>query len=209
MLPDGRLVKAHVRSRRNVTHVVRTTAWRLTAVGRASGIAQGTPRAAACGPMKAIVHTTEVAAFAAAVAFAVLATPAWGRGGHAGGHSTAHSSGQSSGHSSAHSTPGSIGHSSLSPGGSIGHGAAQTPTLPRTAATAGVKRDEHGRIARDPHAKEAFRKTNPCPATGKTYGACPGYVVDHVQALKRGGADDASNMQWQTHAEAKAKDRWE
>jgi hypothetical protein len=73
----------------------------------------------------------------------------------------------------------------------------------------GVKRDAHGKIARDPHAKEAFRRTHPCPATGKSYGACPGWVVDHVQALKHGGMDDSSNMQWQTRAAAKAKDRIE
>jgi hypothetical protein len=73
----------------------------------------------------------------------------------------------------------------------------------------GVKRDVHGKIARDPHAKEAFRRTHPCPGTGKSYGACPGWVVDHIQALKHGGADDPSNMQWQTRATAKAKDRIE
>jgi hypothetical protein len=43
---------------------------------------------------------------------------------------------------------------------------------------------------------------------GETVG-CPGYVVDHKQALKRGGADRPDNMQWQTTAEAKAKDRME
>jgi hypothetical protein len=37
-------------------------------------------------------------------------------------------------------------------------------------------------------------------------GACPGYVIDHVIALKRGGADAPSNMQWQTVRAAKAKD---
>jgi hypothetical protein len=72
-----------------------------------------------------------------------------------------------------------------------------------------IARGSHGYIARSSHAKEEFRRAHPCPVTGKKYGACPGWVVDHVQALKRGGADDASNMQWQTHAEAKAKDRWE
>jgi hypothetical protein len=54
-----------------------------------------------------------------------------------------------------------------------------------------------------------FRRENPCPATGKTTGACPGYVIDHIVPLKRGGADNPENMQWQTKAEASAKDRWE
>ncbi len=58
-------------------------------------------------------------------------------------------------------------------------------------------------------AKDQFRKTHPCPATNKRYGACPGYVIDHVQALKHGGADAPYNMQWQTNAAAKAKDKWE
>jgi hypothetical protein len=49
----------------------------------------------------------------------------------------------------------------------------------------------------------------PCPATESTTGACPGYVVDHILPLKRGGADDAGNMQWQTIEEAKTKDRAE
>ena len=78
-----------------------------------------------------------------------------------------------------------------------------------TRSYAGIKRDAHGKIARDPHAKEEFRKAHACPATGKTYGACPGWVVDHIQALKHGGADDPSNMQWQAREAAKAKDRWE
>ena len=37
----------------------------------------------------------------------------------------------------------------------------------------------------------------------------PGYVIDHVVLLKRGGPDDPSNMQWQTTAAAKAKDKIE
>jgi hypothetical protein len=52
-------------------------------------------------------------------------------------------------------------------------------------------------------------KSHPCPSTGKTYGACKGYVVDHIVPLKRGGADTPSNMQWQTTAAAKAKDKIE
>lgn len=37
----------------------------------------------------------------------------------------------------------------------------------------------------------------------------PGYVVDHIVPLKRGGDDVPGNMQWQTVEQAKAKDRWE
>ena len=63
--------------------------------------------------------------------------------------------------------------------------------------------------ARSTAAKDAFKRAHPCPSTGRTSGACPGYVIDHVQALKHGGADAPSNMQWQTTAAAKEKDRWE
>lgn len=37
----------------------------------------------------------------------------------------------------------------------------------------------------------------------------PGYVVDHVIPLACGGADAPYNMQWQTTADAKAKDKTE
>ncbi len=70
-------------------------------------------------------------------------------------------------------------------------------------------RDTRGRIKRNPQAKNQFRRGHPCPATGRTSGHCPGYVIDHVRALKHGGADDPSNMQWQTIEAAKAKDRVE
>ncbi len=73
----------------------------------------------------------------------------------------------------------------------------------------GVLRDEHGRIARSESAREAFMREHPCPSTGRTRGPCPGYVVDHVRALKHGGADTPSNMQWQTVEAAKAKDKVE
>jgi hypothetical protein len=62
---------------------------------------------------------------------------------------------------------------------------------------------------RDPHQRAAFVKQHPCPATGKTRGACPGYVVDHIKPLCASGADHPRNMQWQTVADAKKKDRLE
>ena len=44
--------------------------------------------------------------------------------------------------------------------------------------------------------------------TGHPHG-WPGHVVDHVIPLARGGCDCPENMQFQTTAEGKAKDRWE
>jgi len=36
-----------------------------------------------------------------------------------------------------------------------------------------------------------------------------GYVVDHIVPLECGGSDTTANMQWQTVAEGKIKDRTE
>jgi hypothetical protein len=57
--------------------------------------------------------------------------------------------------------------------------------------------------------KHEFQRQHPCPSTGRTTGACPGYIKDHIRALDCGGPDSVANMQWQTVAEAKAKDKWE
>jgi len=73
----------------------------------------------------------------------------------------------------------------------------------------GAARDKQGHIARSPHAKHEFEKKHPCPSTGKHSGACPGYVIDHVKPLKRGGKDTPGNMQWQTTEAAKIKNRSE
>lgn len=74
---------------------------------------------------------------------------------------------------------------------------------------ANAPRDSHGRIKRSSKAKGEFKQSHPCPSTGRSTGACPGYVIDHVTPLYRGGADDPNNMQWQTKEAAKEKDRWE
>ena len=64
-------------------------------------------------------------------------------------------------------------------------------------------RDAHGRIQRSEEARKQFMKQTGYPNGRK------GYVVDHVDPLECGGADAPSNMQWQTVAEAKIKDRTE
>ena len=69
--------------------------------------------------------------------------------------------------------------------------------------------ERHGRVKRSKVAKDAFKQAHHCPSTGKSRGACPGYVIDHVVPLACGGADAPSNMQWQTIAEGKAKDKVE
>ncbi len=58
-------------------------------------------------------------------------------------------------------------------------------------------------------AKREFQQAHPCPSTGRTSGACPGYVKDHIKPLACRGPDTAANLQWQTVQVAKAKDKWE
>ena len=79
----------------------------------------------------------------------------------------------------------------------------------KTKTVSTIRRDRHGHIRRSESAKHTFMKSNPCPSTGRKSGACPGYTVDHIRPLARGGADSPSNMQWQTTAAAKEKDKWE
>ncbi len=60
---------------------------------------------------------------------------------------------------------------------------------------------------RSASARAEFKRLHPCPATGLPRGACPGYVIDHIRPLCAGGPDTPANMQWQTVADAKRKDR--
>lgn len=64
-------------------------------------------------------------------------------------------------------------------------------------------------LARDRGEVRLFRSKHPCPATQRIDGPCPGYVVDHVIPICAGGPDRLENMQWQSHAQARIKDRIE
>ena len=64
-------------------------------------------------------------------------------------------------------------------------------------------------IQRDPAQVRTFRKDHPCPATGKTDGACPGWIIDHVYSLCLGGPDIPENMAWQAYDESLVKDKYE
>ncbi len=78
------------------------------------------------------------------------------------------------------------------------------PTLPAPAAACPP-------VHRSAAVRRAFQRAHPCPATGRTTGACPGYVVDHIVPLCHTGqaGDRTDNMQWQEAHEAQRKDRWE
>ena len=92
-----------------------------------------------------------------------------------------------------------------SQGSKTGESGTKTGKSTVTSSSTGTaaKRDSNGRIVRSEEAKHAFETQ-----TGFPHGRS-GYVVDHIKPLACGGADEPSNMQWQTVAEAKAKDKWE
>src|SRR5215213_11439075 len=72
-----------------------------------------------------------------------------------------------------------------------------------------VSRVHAATAARPSTAEIEFRAANACPSTGLTRGPCKGYVVDRIIPPTCGGAESPENMQWQTIAEARAKDKWE
>lgn len=80
---------------------------------------------------------------------------------------------------------------------------AETPAATATPSLASIARDEQGRIQRSAAARHAFARQTGFP-NGR-----PGWIIDHVVPLACGGVDAPSNMQWQTVAAAKAKDRLE
>jgi 5-methylcytosine-specific restriction endonuclease McrA len=54
-----------------------------------------------------------------------------------------------------------------------------------------------------------FLRQHPCPSTGLPRGACPGWQVDHIEALVCGGRDELRNLQWLTIEEHRQKTRVE
>ena len=71
-----------------------------------------------------------------------------------------------------------------------------------------------GSIKRRADVLSVFRKIHPCPVTGKTSGACPGWSIDHIIPLASCGCDAVRNLQWlpneiKSAAGIHAKDRWE
>lgn len=72
-----------------------------------------------------------------------------------------------------------------------------------------IKRDLDGRIHRSERVRRNFQRLNPCPSTGRTAGACPGYVKDHVIPLCACGSDSVGNLQWSDRRESLEKDREE
>jgi hypothetical protein len=83
------------------------------------------------------------------------------------------------------------------------------PGTPLDHARGDFARDQRGRIQRSAAAVRAFRARHPSPSTGLITGPCPGHVIDHIRALRRGGADLPHNLQWQSRATAREKDRRE
>lgn len=179
------------------------------------------------------MRTRAILIFALVVSFTPVAFARGG--GHSGGHSSGSSGHSSGGHSGSHTGRSHSGsHSSSHPSssngthfgakstksharssGKKGHASNHRRSSPKTKdrhvskRAPGVARDNRGKIKRSKEARAEFQQAHPCPSTGKTSGACPGYVVDHVVPLKRGGADNALNMQWQTKEAATEKDKWE
>lgn len=62
---------------------------------------------------------------------------------------------------------------------------------------------------RSPALRAEFMRANPCPSTGATRGPCPGWQVDHIEALVCGGRDELRNLQWLQVSEHREKTRVE
>ena len=86
---------------------------------------------------------------------------------------------------------------------------AAIPLLACALVVASADAADHPASKRSQAVLRAFQHEQPCPSTGKTSGRCPGFVKDHVVPLCNGGPDAVGNLQWQSVADAKAKDKVE
>lgn len=57
-------------------------------------------------------------------------------------------------------------------------------------------RNAEGAIVRRADVLAAFQRIHPCPSTGLTTGACPGWQKNHDRPLACGGVDAVSNLSW-------------
>jgi hypothetical protein len=72
-----------------------------------------------------------------------------------------------------------------------------------------IARNADGSIKRDAKVLREFQKIHPCPSTGSTTGACPGWKKDHVISLACRGVDAVRNMQWLDDITKAFKDAFE
>ena len=80
--------------------------------------------------------------------------------------------------------------------------------------TVSPARDADGSITRRADVLAAFKRIHPCPSTGKSSGACPGFAIDHTIPLKCGGCDHVVNLSYLPNVLKSGpgklpKDRWE
>lgn len=57
-------------------------------------------------------------------------------------------------------------------------------------------RNAKGEIIRRADVRAAFRRVHPCPSTGETSGACPGWQINHTVPLICHGCDSLVNLSW-------------
>lgn len=104
--------------------------------------------------------------------------------------------------------------------GAVAHAEYLTPAAPPVDPTKEYRqcgapaREADGTIKRSSTVLNAYKKLHPCPVTGKSTGACPGWSVNHIIPLASGGCDSVINMAWMPNsikscAEDKCIDRWE
>lgn len=75
-------------------------------------------------------------------------------------------------------------------------------------------RNKDGSIKRSTAVLNAYKKLHPCPVTGLSGGACPGWAINHVIPLAKGGCDSVINLMWvpdqiKSCSKDTCIDRWE